>query len=489
MTRLSPPHDHDHDHSHGPAHDHDHAHGHDHDHLHGDPFHLRVGAELDTSEMDPANRSLAEALRLSFGILKVVMVVLLLLFAFSGVFKVNEGEVAVRQSFGRLGSAVLEPGTYLSLPRPIDQAIRVPTSIYQVQVDDSFWVSLRPEDRSKTLDQLTAKTQLQPGEDGSLVTGDRNIIHGKWAISYQIDKSNVHEFIRNVSAATDRPRMLVEADARVKQAAERAIVHVVATVPAEAIIRGSDISSELRTQTQANLDALRAGITVVAVSTVQVIPPLSVRNEFDLVVRSRSERDGKIEDARKEQEKLLSAAAGPAHPALTLAIDYYETAKNTGDARGIELGEQVIDQILDGVPAATALAPLADAEGMDTQRFTQAATSATIGGEAFTMLRDAHSYRQSARAQVSAEAEQFQKLYPLYRANPQAYLALTRQSLLAEIYRSKVQLWPVAAAPGTTELWLDLNPDPRWQKAREEEAYRKNLEEEKRKKEQSFQGR
>ena len=488
MTDQHHDHEHDHGHSHdhggGGAHDHDHGHSHD----HGDPFHPQLGAPLDTSELDPANRSLAEALRLSFGILKVVMVVLVALFLLSGIFKVNENEVVLRQRFGRLIPTPLEAGTYLSWPRPIDQAIRVPTSTYQAQLDDSFWVSLRPDDRNKTLDQLSAKNQLQPGEDGSLITGDRNIVHGKWTVNYRIDKANAADFVRNTSASTDRLEMENAAGRRVKQAAERAVVHVIATVPAESIIRGSDVSGQLRQQTQINLDELHSGITVGDVLTVQVIPPLSVRGEFELVAQARSRRDAAIEVARQEQEKLLTETAGGAHPALTLAIDFYESAKARGDDKAAELGEKVIDDLLEGTAADKALAPLKGAKGIDEPRFTQASVDKTAAGEVSKLIQDARSYKNSAYQIVRAEADQFERLYPLYKQNPQSYLALNWEALRADVFRSKLQIWSINADQ-KTDLWLDLNTDPRWTKARETEEGKAAVEAEKAAKQKALMGR
>ncbi len=64
--------------------------------------------------LDPGARSLAEALTVCFGLLKIVMALLIVAFLFSGAFNVNEGEVAVRLRFGRLqgapGQQVIEPG-------------------------------------------------------------------------------------------------------------------------------------------------------------------------------------------------------------------------------------------------------------------------------------------------------------------------------------------------------------------------------------------
>jgi hypothetical protein len=88
------------------------------------------GPGLDPA-LDPAQQSLAEALRVSFGILKVAMLALLVAYAFSGTFSVGSNEVALRLRFGDYvgapGERVLERGTYLAAPFPLEQVIKVDT--------------------------------------------------------------------------------------------------------------------------------------------------------------------------------------------------------------------------------------------------------------------------------------------------------------------------------------------------------------------------
>ena len=61
--------------------------------------------------LDPAQQSLAEALRVSFGILKLAMLGLLIAYAFSGTFSVGSNEVALRLRFGE-GSLMQRRRTY-----------------------------------------------------------------------------------------------------------------------------------------------------------------------------------------------------------------------------------------------------------------------------------------------------------------------------------------------------------------------------------------
>ncbi|MDH3585164.1 MAG: SPFH domain-containing protein, partial [Phycisphaerae bacterium] len=181
----------DHGHDHGHHHDHGHSHGHDHD----DPLHVQPTSHLDMDELDPANRSLAEALRASFFILFLVMIALVVSFLFSGTFSVDEGEVAIRLHFGAAvgGGQVYEPGWHLAWPEPIDEIIKIPTSVQSLQLNRPFWMQERPGEELKPLSERTPKQALEPGVDGYLLTGDRGIVHTRWTINYRVLKGDEYK--------------------------------------------------------------------------------------------------------------------------------------------------------------------------------------------------------------------------------------------------------------------------------------------------------
>ena len=97
--------------------------------------------------LDPANQSLADALRLSFRVLKIVMIFLVIIFLFSGVVIVDEREVVVLARFGRQ-VAVLKPGLRVALPYPIHEQIHVSTAQKRLSVD-TFWLRIRDADKAK----------------------------------------------------------------------------------------------------------------------------------------------------------------------------------------------------------------------------------------------------------------------------------------------------------------------------------------------------
>jgi modulator of FtsH protease HflK len=157
-----------------------------------DPRHVRP-AQLDqdpglAAPLDPAQQSLAEALRVSFGILKVAMLALLVAYAFSGTFSVGSNEVALRLRFGEYvgspGERVLERGTYLAAPFPIEQVVKVDTRPMTLSAREGILVSRQGvENRGDDTGadpQLADAGPLNPVYDGSLLTGDMNIAHARW---------------------------------------------------------------------------------------------------------------------------------------------------------------------------------------------------------------------------------------------------------------------------------------------------------------------
>src|SRR5271155_4570755 len=118
------------------SHDHDH-HDHDHAHQHAPETH------------DAGSQALAEALRSSFAIVKVVMALLVLAFFASGFFQVGPQEKAVILRFGKpVGEGqkiLLGSGLHWSFPSPIDEVVKIPISEIQKVSSTVGWYFTTPE--------------------------------------------------------------------------------------------------------------------------------------------------------------------------------------------------------------------------------------------------------------------------------------------------------------------------------------------------------
>ncbi len=130
--------------------------------------------------VDSGSQAMAEALRSSFGIVKVVMVVLFAAFLFSGFFTVGPQEKAVVLRFGKpVGEgdkALLGSGLHWAWPYPVDEVIKIPITEIQKVTASASWFFQTPEQAA--LNEIPpAGPTLNPAVDGYALTADGNIVH------------------------------------------------------------------------------------------------------------------------------------------------------------------------------------------------------------------------------------------------------------------------------------------------------------------------
>src|SRR5262245_34613689 len=112
--------------------------------------------------VDAGSQALAEALRSSFRIVRVVMGVLVLVFLASGFFTVGPQERAMILRLGRpVGEgekALLSPGLHWSLPYPIDEFIRVPITQLQQVTSTVGWFQVTPAQEVNNIEPPAGNT-------------------------------------------------------------------------------------------------------------------------------------------------------------------------------------------------------------------------------------------------------------------------------------------------------------------------------------------
>src|SRR6267378_932941 len=140
--------------------------------------------------LDAGSQALAEALRSSFAIVKIVMVLMVVAFFCSGFFTVGPQEKAVILRFGKpVGEgqkALLTAGLHWSLPYPIDEVVKIPIAEIQKVSSNVGWYLTTPE-AELSGEEMPAGASLNPAIDGYVITADRNIIHTRATLSYHVD--------------------------------------------------------------------------------------------------------------------------------------------------------------------------------------------------------------------------------------------------------------------------------------------------------------
>lgn len=408
---------------------------------------LRAGeaGEPGTAAMlDPAHQSLADALRITFYLLMTGLVAVFGLFILSGFQSIREGESGVRLLFGRATDTDLLPGFRFSFPYPLGELIRVPTAAPSLTVDEAFWPRLTDEQKRQPISQLTAaKFQLKPGEDGSLITGDRVIAHAKWTVTYR--RTSPREVVRNVYA--DHEQRIVRA------AVQRGVIQAVAQTTIDEFLKQSNedkgaAARRAREIAQGVLDRMESGITIDRLSLDQQSPPFSVYNDFTSVQSAEQQAGKKRGEAEGEARDLLNAVAGGAHAALIAAIDGYERAIELGDEPGQARALDAIIALFDNRPAGSG--------GVE--------ASVPVSGEVTRLLNEARQYKTTIVARRRAELATFRTKLEQYKANPAVVvhreLVDAVQSFLARENTEKFLL-----PPGTDALEVVLGPDPQIRKA------------------------
>ncbi len=384
--------------------------------------------------LDAANRSLADALRASFSVLKGIMAVLVLLYLFSNVRSLGNHEQALILRLGRLLPDVHEADLVWAFPLPIDEIVPLPTRKSNELIVDSHTFHRRDEEVNKPLNFITRghAEGLLPTLDGALLTADGGLVHVRWKVTYKFD--DVSNYVSNI--AGDK---VEAAQSLLKAQVENIGVQIATELTAEEMIRtrADYVQTEMKRRINERLTSLGAGVEITLVEMFEPTPPIQVRQAFDHTHRAEAAKQLRIRMAEKERTKILNEAAGAAHPKLVALLDEIERQAADHPARLTKRTE--LNRMLDE----------------------------DVEGEAGKRIKEAGAYRATVESGIQSDVEQYRTLLPEYRRNPGMLInrlwEQTRQDVLnnpgvTKFYRP----------PGLRELRLLIPLDPEQAKLEEE---------------------
>jgi membrane protease subunit HflK len=411
--------------------------------------------------LDPAQESLADALKVSFWILKILMIIVLVAYCFSNWFNVDQQHVAVRLRFGRIvgqtpqQQVLLPGGPHLAFPYPIDKVVQVPTTPTTVDLDDQFWWSQPPGGDPAQVKQ----GPLNPAQDGSLVTADANIIHARWSVTYQIksnsqdiDPQAVLAYIHNVGSEE-------AADRIARAAVEQGIVRTAAATTAEQLMRGQFEKGRTLEWIQQTLDALGTGLEISQLNITKPAMPGSVADAYRLVTEAVSDRAKAIAEGRKQRDEILKNAAGEAHEDLWALLQAYEQA-HVGDlSEDVASAESLLKRV--GRVMRQGRINPEDVAGV-----LELSAAVSIGGEVAAVISQARSYRDQVKSTAQREAREFEDLLPQFTKNRTVFMTDRFSAALEGILTSKtVETHYVDAG---MDVIIQSNPDPKIKQQDEE---------------------
>src|SRR5947209_8554015 len=113
-------------------------------------------------------------------VLRWLLLLLLVVYLFTGVYQIRPGERAVVRRFGRVLPDRPEPGLWIGLPWGMDRVDRVPVELRRPVV-----VGYRPEEDDGGL-------ATPPGQ---LLTGDHNLINIQVVLNYSVRPEGVADYV------------------------------------------------------------------------------------------------------------------------------------------------------------------------------------------------------------------------------------------------------------------------------------------------------
>jgi len=115
----------------------------------------------------------------AFSYLRWILVCLIFLYLFSGIYSISSNEIGVLQQFGKVIDDKVQPGIHYALPWPIDRVTKVPIRIVKRILIDDFYSELGLESIARAFSGMT--------ELGSYcVTGDNNLVNIICVIQFNI---------------------------------------------------------------------------------------------------------------------------------------------------------------------------------------------------------------------------------------------------------------------------------------------------------------
>lgn len=420
---------------------------------------LRGGADAAaptmSDMMDPASKSLADALRMIYRMLLVAMVIIVVAYFLSGFKRVNESESGVRTVLGQISERDIPPGFAASFPEPIGELIRVQTGEQSTRLNQQFFPKLSESEEKMIIEKNVqaladgGSNALDPDTDGALMTGDGNLVHARLNVIYRRNEPGKN--LLNI--ADDDGKGSIERSL-VISAARRGMVHAAARVSIDEFLRNQADSNrpdkDVRTVdrmakdfAQEMLNKLETGIEIKELQVTDRIPPRMLIKDFNRVQSAQSTAAKEVSEAEQARKQRLNECAGESAPLLLAQIEEYDRASRLNDPASARAVLGRIHSVMLGEPVEI------NGEKITPHTF----------GKVSQLVAEANRYRTEVVSKAQASASLFVAKKAAFSSNPDVMVSSEWTSALQTFMtREGVQIMLVP--PGAERVTVQLNRDP-----------------------------
>nr|BAL56122.1 membrane protease subunit HflK [uncultured Gammaproteobacteria bacterium] len=234
----------------------------------------------------------------------LILAAILVLWALTGFYIVDEGNRGVVTRFGRYTESTL-PGLHWHIPFPVEK-------VDIVDVEQQRFLELGYRSGVGSVPQ-----------EALMLTGDENIVSVHLAVQYTID--NARDFLFNIN----------DPEKTLREVAESALREVVGRSTMDFVLTEgrSEIAAQVKALTQQIMSAYRSGISIQTVNLVDAQPPEEVQDAFEDAIKAREDEQRFINEAQAYANEVIPKARGQAARVLEEAQGYKQKtiAKAQGD--------------------------------------------------------------------------------------------------------------------------------------------------------------
>ena len=229
------------------------------------------------------------------------LVILIAIWAFSGLYRVLPDEQGVVLRFGKFVSTT-QPGLNYHIPYPVETVLT--PKVTKVNRIDVGFRSASDSGRTSAIADVS--------EESLMLTGDENIVNIDFSVFWVIKDAGKFLFKIQSPVVT------------VKAAAETAMREVIARSKIQSILTEGRSKIEVETQEiiQSLLDEYESGIEITQVQTQKADPPDEVIDAFRDVQAARAEMERSKNEAQAYQNDVIPRARGEAAKILQEAEAY-----------------------------------------------------------------------------------------------------------------------------------------------------------------------
>ena len=237
--------------------------------------------------------------------LRWILLCLVVLYIFSGIYSISSNEIGVLQRFGKVIEDKVQPGIHYALPWPIDQVTKVPVRMVKRILIDDFYSELGLESIARAFAGMT-------GLGSYCVTGDNNLVNIICVIQFNI--TNPFDYLFEMR----------NPDIMLRNMACNTIIHCLSRMPIdEALTRGKqEIANYVKAELQKELDNSKSGLDISFVELREIKPPDRVEQFFSDVVKAKIDREKMINEAESYLNEKIPAAKADAARILQEAEAY-----------------------------------------------------------------------------------------------------------------------------------------------------------------------